>query len=64
MKILRASYAVILLIYSVPAVLSLFDIYQGKEPNLSTEWIVVCVFFILFFGFIIVNFLGLKKEKE
>ena len=47
MKILRVSLSVILIIYSVPTILSGMDIHRAAEPDLSSEWIVVTIFFIL-----------------
>jgi undecaprenyl pyrophosphate phosphatase UppP len=63
MKTLRISLAVILIIYSVPVLLSGLDVYKGTEPDLSSEWIIVCTFFVLSFVLFIVNLLELKKKK-
>jgi undecaprenyl pyrophosphate phosphatase UppP len=64
MKTLRTSLAIILLIYSIPTVLSGLDIYKGTEPDLSSEWIIVCIFFIFSFIFILINLLELVKRKD
>jgi undecaprenyl pyrophosphate phosphatase UppP len=64
MKTLRTSLAIILLIYSIPTVLSGLDIYKGTEPDLSPEWIIVCIFFIFSFIFILINLLELVKRKD
>jgi membrane protease YdiL (CAAX protease family) len=47
MRAIRLSLAVILSIYSIPTLLSGLDIYKGTEPDLSSEWIIVCIFFVL-----------------
>jgi undecaprenyl pyrophosphate phosphatase UppP len=64
MKILRASLAIILIIYSVPTVLSGLDIYKHTEPDLSSEWIIVFIFFVLTMVFIVANFIELVKVKK
>ena len=65
MKTLRFSLAVILTIYSIPTLLSGLDIYKGTEPDLSTEWIIICIFFVLSLVFFISNFLELiKRDKK
>jgi undecaprenyl pyrophosphate phosphatase UppP len=63
MKILRVSLAIILLVYSIPTFLSGLDIYKGQENDLSSEWIIVCLFFVLSFVFILLNFLESIKNK-
>jgi undecaprenyl pyrophosphate phosphatase UppP len=62
MKTLRTSIALILTIYSIPTVLSGLDIYKGMEPDLSSEWIIVCVFFILSLVFCLINLFELIKR--
>jgi hypothetical protein len=47
MQTIRFSLAVILTIYSIPTLLSGLDIYKGTEPDLSSEWTIVCIFFVL-----------------
>lgn len=37
MRTIRISIAIILFLYSIPTILSAFDIYQGTEPDLSSE---------------------------
>jgi membrane protease YdiL (CAAX protease family) len=64
MKTLRASLAIILFIYSVPTILSALDIYRGKEPDLSSEWIIISVFFVLSMAFILINLLEFVKVKK
>ncbi|HBC78516.1 MAG TPA: hypothetical protein DEO60_06080, partial [Bacteroidales bacterium] len=54
--------AVILIIYSIPAFLSGLDIYKGTEPDLSSEWIIVCIFFVLSLVFVISNLLELIRR--
>jgi ABC-type multidrug transport system permease subunit len=58
----RRIMAFVLLIYSVPAFLSGLDIYRDKEPDLSAEWTIVVLYYIL-----TIFFLGLsifKKSQE
>lgn len=64
MKTLRAGLAIILLIYSVPTVLSGLDILRADEPDLSSEWIIVLIFFILSMVLILINFLEVLKRKQ
>ena len=64
MKTLRFSLAVILTIYSIPTLLSGLDIYKGTEPDLSSEWIIVCIFFVLSLIFFISNLLELIKRDK
>jgi uncharacterized membrane protein YhaH (DUF805 family) len=64
MKTIRLSLAVILTIYSIPALLSGLDIYKGTEPDLSSEWIIVCIFFILSLVFFISSLLELIKRDK
>ena len=64
MKILRAGLAIILIIYSVPALLSGLDIYHGNEPDLSSEWIIMCVFFVMCIVLVLLNILELFKIKN
>jgi len=64
MKALRISLAIILTIYSIPTFLSGLDIYKGTEPDLSSEWIVVSIFFVLSLLFFITNLLELTKQKN
>ena len=47
MKTLRTSLTIILLVYSIPVLLSGIDIYKGTEPDLSSEWIIVFIYFLL-----------------
>jgi membrane protease YdiL (CAAX protease family) len=64
MKTIRISLAVILTIYSIPAFLSGLDIYKGTEPDLSAEWVILCVFFILSIVLFVSNLLeSIKREK-
>ena len=62
MKAIRISLAVILSIYSIPAFLSGLDIYKGTEPDLSSEWIIVCIFFVLSIILFISNLLEFIKR--
>ena len=64
MKTIRFSLAVILTIYSIPTLLSGLDIYKGTEPDLSSEWIIVCIFFALSLVFFISNLLELIKRDK
>ena len=64
MKTLRAALAIILIFYSVPTLLSGFDIYNGQEPDLSSEWIIVGLFFILTVLFILVNLIELIRFRK
>ena len=64
MKAIRISLALILLIYSIPALLSGLDIYKGTEPDLESEWVIVCIFFILSIVLFIYNLLEfIKRDK-
>ena len=64
MKTIRLSLAVILTIYSIPTLLSGLDIYKGTEPDLSSEWIIVCIFFVLSLVFFISNLLEIAKRDK
>jgi undecaprenyl pyrophosphate phosphatase UppP len=64
MKTKRFSLAVILTIYSIPTLLSGLDIYKGTEPDLSSEWIIVSIFFVLSLVFFITNLLELVKRNK
>ena len=64
MKTIRFSLAVILTIYSIPTLLSGLDIYKGTEPDLSSEWIIICIFFVLSLVFFITNLLELIKRDK
>ena len=64
MKSLRVSLAIILFFYSIPAFLSGIDIFHADEPDLSSEWIIVCVFFILSFFLILVNLLEIVIKRN
>jgi uncharacterized membrane protein YhaH (DUF805 family) len=64
MKTIRFSLAVILTIYSIPTLLSGLDIYKGTEPDLSSEWIIVSIFFVLSLAFFITNLLELIKRNK
>jgi undecaprenyl pyrophosphate phosphatase UppP len=64
MKKIRFSLAVILTIYSIPTLLSGLDIYKGTESDLSSEWIIVCIFFVLSLVFFISNLLELIKRDK
>jgi undecaprenyl pyrophosphate phosphatase UppP len=64
MKKIRFSLAVILIIYSIPTLLSGLDIYKGTEPDLSSEWIIVSIFFVLSLAFFITNLLELIKQDK
>lgn len=63
METLKKMYAIILLAYSVLAVLSLQDIHRNTEPDLSSEWAIVVIFIILFYGFLIVTLLKKKAVR-
>ena len=64
MRIIRISLAIILSVYSIPAILSASDIYKGSEPDLSSEWIVLSIYIILSLAFALVSILELLKEKS
>jgi len=64
MKSIRISLAIILLIYSIPTLLSGLDILKGEEPDLSSEWIIVCIYYLLSIIFIIINLLELLSMKK
>jgi undecaprenyl pyrophosphate phosphatase UppP len=64
MKILRASLAILLLVYLIPAILSVLDIYKNDEPDLSSEWLIVLIFFVLSILLILGNFLELIRYKR
>lgn len=64
MKALRISLAVILTVYSIPAFLSGLDIYKGTEPDLSSEWIIVCLFFALSIVLFIANIIELTRRTK
>lgn len=62
MKIARISLSVILLVYLIPTILSLIDIYHAHEPDLSTEWTIVIIFLIMVLVFIILNWINPKRK--
>jgi membrane protease YdiL (CAAX protease family) len=65
MKTIRISLAVILTFYSIPTFLSGLDIYKGTEPDLSTEWVILCIFFVLSIFLFVSNLLGsIKRENK
>ena len=65
MKTIRFSLALILVIYSVPTFLAGLDIYRGTEPDLSTEWLVICTFFVLSLVCFIANLSEfIKRDKR
>ena len=64
MKTLRAVLAVILLVYSIPTLLSALDILRGTEPDLGSEWIIVSIFFVLSVLFAAVTVVGFLRGKE
>jgi len=64
MKALRISLTVILTIYSIPVFLSGLDIYKGTEPDLSSEWIIVCLFFALSIVLFISNLLEYTRRAR
>lgn len=64
MKTLRASLSFILLLYSIPTILSGLDIYRGDEPDLSSEWIIIGIYFVLSWLLIMVNILGINGMKK
>jgi len=64
MKTLRASLSFILLLYSIPTILSGLDIYRGDEPDLSSEWIIIGIYFVLSWLLILVNILGITGMKK
>jgi membrane protease YdiL (CAAX protease family) len=64
MKTIRTSLAIILIIYSFPAFLSGLDIYKGTEPDLSSEWIILCIFFVLSLLLFILNLLGSMRRDH
>jgi membrane protease YdiL (CAAX protease family) len=64
MKTLRAVLAVILLVYSIPTLLSALDILRGTEPDLGSEWIIVSIFFVLSVLFAAVTVVEFLRGKE
>jgi membrane protease YdiL (CAAX protease family) len=64
MKTLRAVIAVILLVYSIPTLLSALDILRGTEPDLGSEWIIVSIFFVLSVLFAAVTVVEFLRGKE
>ncbi len=64
MKILRVSLATVLLVKSIPTLLSGLDIYKGSEPDLSSEWMIVCIFFVKTFIFILATLVELIIVKQ
>jgi membrane protease YdiL (CAAX protease family) len=64
MKTIRTSLAIILIIYSFPAFLSGLDIYKGTEPDLSSEWIILCIFFVLSLLLFILDLLGSMRRDH
>jgi uncharacterized membrane protein YhaH (DUF805 family) len=64
LRAIRISLAIILAIYSIPAFLSGLDIYKGTEPDLSSEWIIVCIFFVLSLVLFISNLLEFVKKDN
>jgi quinol-cytochrome oxidoreductase complex cytochrome b subunit len=63
MEILKRMYSIVLLAYSVLAVLSLQDIHRNTEPDLSSEWAIVVIFFILIYGFLVLTLLKKKTVQ-
>ena len=61
MKTLKAILTVLLVFYTIPTLLSGLDIYKGTEPDLSSEWIIVFIFFIMFLGLITINITEIVK---
>lgn len=55
MKTVSSVLTVILLLYSVPAGLSGLDILKGSEPDLSTELVIVSIYFSLSIVYCVVN---------
>lgn len=64
MKTLRFTLALLLTIYSIPVLLSGLDIIKGTEPDLSSEWMIVTIFFILSLGFFIFNMVEITRKKR
>ena len=64
MKTLRAVLAVILLVYSIPTLLSALDILRGTEPDLDSEWIIVSIFFLLSVLFAAVTVVEFLRGEE
>ena len=64
MKTLRAGLAAILLVYSIPTLLSGLDIFRGTEPDLGSEWIIVSIFFVLSVLFAAVTVVEFLRGKE
>lgn len=62
MKTVSSVLTVILLLYSVPAGLSGLDILKGSEPDLSTEMIIVSIYFGLSLVYCAVNLEILLKQ--
>ncbi|MCI0472459.1 MAG: hypothetical protein L0Y76_02630 [Ignavibacteria bacterium] len=60
--LLIAVISVFLLILSA---LAIHDIYKGTEPDLSTEWLIVRISFVLncIFGFLVIVYFIKKKMK-
>jgi hypothetical protein len=64
MKTLRVSLTIILIIYSIPTLLSGLDIYKGTEPDLSSEWKIIGIFFVLAVIYSIFNLLEIIRERK
>jgi hypothetical protein len=64
MKTIRSSLTLILLIYSIPTILSGLDIYSCSEPDLSSEWIIVSIYLILSICYCVINLVDLFKRTK
>ncbi len=64
METIRTSLGIILMVYSIPTVLAASDIKSKLEPDLSTEWVIVSIIFILTLVFILANLNDIIKMKR
>ncbi len=63
MKALKAIFTVLLAFYTIPTILAGLDIYKGTEPDLSSEWVIVFIFFIMFVVLITINITELIRMR-
>lgn len=63
MKTLKVIFTVLLAFYTIPTVLATLDIYKGTEPDLTSEWMILFIFFIMFIGLISVNLTEILKKE-
>lgn len=64
MKMIRVSLAAVLLVYATVTILAGLDIYQGTEPDLSSEWKIVVGYFILSLVLCLVTLFELARRNR